>query len=78
MLSQMKWFALFIWIRPVLDRMRRDQEEKLVSHLEEEMNIEFGSSQRAETEFCTSSVQTIFSRTEYNFEQTSLLVQTTL
>ena len=29
MLTQMKWFALFIWIRPVLDRMGRDQEEKL-------------------------------------------------
>ena len=44
MLSQMRRFALFIWIRPVLDRMGRDREKIPASHLEEEMNIDFGIS----------------------------------
>ena len=44
MLWQMKRFALFIWIRAVLDRTGRDREENSSAYLEEEMNIEFGIS----------------------------------
>ena len=42
----MKRFALFIWIRPVLDRMGRDQEEKLqplISKKKWTLSLEFRS-----------------------------------
>ena len=44
MLSQIKHYALFILIRPGLDRMGRDLPRGKItaSHLEEEKNIEFG------------------------------------
>ena len=44
MLSQIKHYALFILIRPGLDRMGRDLSRGKItaSHLEEEENIEFG------------------------------------
>jgi len=44
MLSQIKHYALFILIRPGLDRMGRDclRGKITASHLEEEESIEFG------------------------------------